>query len=103
MASEATLQKLFQACKKSPTFEGKTDEQIWKTCLKYRNKSDSEIRTAIGNIRSKDWESRKKSETQRAAMEQNKEKMLKLHEDEAIEHEEDQKTADNVLEEFFNS
>jgi len=102
MASEEILRKLFKACKKSPSFTGQTDDQIWKICNKYKDKSDSEIKTAIGNLRSKDWGSKKKSAIQQQILVQNKEKILKLHDEEAVTYEEDQKNANNILEEFFN-
>ncbi len=103
MASEAVLKELFQVSKASSSFKGISDEDIWKACLSYKDRSDDDIRTAMANIQKKDQEAGDKSDEQQKRIEDNKEKMIALHHQEEIEHEKEERDAEKVLEDLFNS
>jgi hypothetical protein len=101
MASEAILKNLFELAKSSTVFQGMSDDDIWKACLKYKDRPDDDIEVAMENIRSKDREATQQAELQREKMEENKEKMEAMHQQEASDRLEDAKNADKILEEFF--
>lgn len=103
MASEVVLKELFQVSKASSQFKGMSDDDIWKACKTYSDRSDEDIRTAMDNIRNKDQEAVDKSEEQQIKIEQGKEKMIALHQQEAVDREKDGQDAEKVLDELFNS
>lgn len=103
MASEAVLKELFEVAKTSPQFKGMSENDIWEACQAYTDRSDEDIRIAMGNMQKKDQKAVDKAGEQKRKIEENKEKMIALHEQEAIDHKKDEQSAEKVLEELFNS
>ncbi len=103
MASEAVLKELFEVAKASNQFKGMSDEEIQKACIAYKDRSDENIRTAMSNIQEKDQNEAVESEDQQAKIEQNKEKMVVMHQQEAVDHKKDEQDAEKILEGLFNS
>lgn len=103
MASEEILKKLFAVAKESSSFKGMSDDEVWKACLAYKERSDGDIQIAIKNIQGKDTEKEKKAEEAREAIERGNEKLAHLKEEEEVEREKDDVNADKILEEYFNS
>lgn len=103
MASEAVLKELFQVSKDSPQFKDISDEDVWKACLSYKDRSDESIRTAMSNIQKKDHKAVDESAQQQEKIEKGKEKMIAMHKQEAVDHKKDEQDAEKVLEELFNS
>ena len=103
MASEAILKELFEVAKGSTVFKGMTDENVWNACLKYEDRSDSDIQIAMQNIQAKDVAKAEESNKIQEQIQANKKKLEAMHQQEVTEHQEDEKNANNVLEEFFSS
>lgn len=101
MASEQILQKLFKVAKGSTVFQGMSEDDIWKACLKYKDRPDDDIEVAIENIHGKDQEAAEESELLKEKMEENKERIATLHQQEAQDRLQDEKDADKILEELF--
>lgn len=102
MASEAVLRELFQVAKASRVFRGKTEEELWKACQAYSNRSDEDIHIAMNNILKKDADTEKKIHEQKNKLIQGKEKIMKLHEQETDDRHQDEQRAEKILEELFN-
>lgn len=102
MASEEVLKQLFETAKTSGSFKGMSESEIWDACLAYKNRSDSDIRIAMENIRKKDAELYEKAKKQRGMVEESKKKLIDLKEKEDEERQKDSITAEKVIEDFFN-
>lgn len=103
MASEAVLKELFAVAKASRQFNGMSDKDIWNACLAYKERSDQDMRLAMQNIREKDQRLQVVSVEKQEKLEKGKEKILAMHEKEIIDHSEDEKNAEETLEDFFGS
>ncbi|MBU0706500.1 hypothetical protein KJ657_02830 [Patescibacteria group bacterium] len=101
MASEAVLKELFQVSMASSAFKGISKEDVWNACLAYKDRSDEDIGIAMDNIRKKDQAIIDKADEQKKHLEQNKEKMAALHEEEAGDRKQDEQNAEKILEELF--
>lgn len=102
MASEAILKELFEVSKASGLFAGITHDEIWKACIAYQDRPDSDIHIAMENIREKDGEALAKSQEGRQKLELSKEKMIALQKEEASDRQEDERNAEEVLAILFN-
>lgn len=103
MASESVLQQLFQASKASSSFKGMSEEDIWKACLKYKEKPDEIINNAISILHQRDEKEAQKDKMGQEKLEKGKAKMIELHKQEASDRIEDAKNAEEILEELFKS
>ena len=56
MASEWKIKELFELSKSSKFFSGLKDEDVWKACQDYSDRSDEEIDQAMQRIKQKDVE-----------------------------------------------
>lgn len=101
MASEAILKELFETSKASVSFKGMKEDDIWNACLKYKDKSDEIIRSAINILHNRDDEAAEKVEMEKKKLEEGHEKMVKLHEQEVADREKDAKDAEKMLDELF--
>ena len=102
MASESVLKELFQLSKFSPQFKGIADDDIWKACLSYKERSDDDIRIAMGNIKKKDQLALNEEAEKQAHLEQGKKKIVALRKQEEGDRKKDSQDAEKVLEELFN-
>lgn len=102
MASEQILKELFQVAKGSTSFKGMSDDDIWNACKNYSDRPDSDIQIAMENIKKKDDEAVEKSEKQKESLQQGREKMTVLHEQEVSEREKDSQSAEEVLANLFD-
>ena len=102
MASEAVLKELFQVAKASSSFKGMSDNDVWKACLAYGDRSDGDIRIAMDNIRKEDQEEVAKAQVGIQKLEQGKEKILSLHKKEAGDRQKDERKADQILDDLFS-
>jgi len=103
MASEAVLKELLEVSKGASAFKGMSEDDIWKACLAYKDRSDEDIRAAMENIQAKDQAAEDASAEKQRHLEEGKAKMIALHHQEEIEHEKDERDAEKILEELFNS
>lgn len=101
MASEAVLKELFQVAKASSSFKGLSDDEVWKACLAYKDRSDGDIQIAMENIRKKDRAVEEKAKEGRQKLEQGKEKMMTLKQKEAGDRQNDAESADSLLANLF--
>lgn len=102
MASESTLQALFQIAKTSLYFKGLTEEDIWKACLNYQDRTDTDIQIAMQNIQAEDQKILAETEKNQNKIIENQEKIQTLRKEEGFDHQEDEETASNVLDDFFD-
>lgn len=103
MASEAVLKELFQVAKASQQFSGMSDKDIWNACLSHKDNSDDEMYAAMENIRTKDQGLKAESAEKQNKLEEGKQKMIVLHEEEEVERQKDAQDAEDILDELFNS
>jgi len=94
MASEAVLKELFQVAKGSRQFAGMSDKDIWNACLAYKDRSEEDMRKAMENIRNKDQRLRNERGKKQEKLELGKEKMIALHQQEAVDHKKDERDAE---------
>ena len=102
MASEAVLKELFQVAKSSRQFKGISDNDIWKACLAYKDRSDEHIRIAMENIQKKDQEAEAKLQEKKDQLEKGKEKVMALHQQEAGDRQKDTQNAEEILADLFS-
>ncbi len=102
MASESTLQQLFTLAKTSLYFEGLGEKEIWNACLKYKDRSDEDIQIAMENIRNQDEKIRQDSNEKQSLLSENKQKMVELRQNEAQDRAEDERGAEDILDDLFN-
>ena len=103
MASETVLKELFKVAKISSAFKGVSDEEVWKACQAYSERTDEDIHIAISNIRKKDAELKNKSEEEKERLEKGKKKVIALHKKEEVDRRVDNENAEKILESLFNS
>jgi DNA-binding transcriptional MerR regulator len=102
MASEKAMNDLFSAARQSTSFNGMTNQQIQQACQKYSERPDGDIYTAIENIKRREQEKMNSSAVRQKKLKENMDKLAEMKELEAKEHNEDLKTADQILENLFN-
>ena len=103
MASEAILKQLFEVAKASLYFKGLSEEDIWKACESYQDRSDEDIEVAMQNIRAEDEKILAERDLKKNQMESNKARMGALREEEALDRRNDESNASEILDNFFNS
>jgi len=100
MASKQILEKLFSIAKHSLYFAEFKENDIWKSCLEYRDRSDREINQAIVNIQTQDQQIKIKhaqKATQIAIRKKN------LHIAEESQQKQDLTRAEKLLKTIFNN
>jgi len=102
MASEAAILKLFETAKASGQFAGMAEKDIQKACLAYKDRPDRDIWRAIGNIKEKDEDEEYESAKKQAKLEQGKQKMVTMRKEEAIDHKQDERKAESLLQDLFS-
>ena len=102
MASEKTIQKLYETALGSSSFKGMSKEDIWKACLTYQDRNDKSVEMTIGNIMKKGEEESAESENKQEMMEKGHEIVQVLREKEEAERLQDSQNAEKILEDFFN-
>ncbi len=100
MASKQILEKLFNIAKHSLYFAEFKENDIWKSCLEYQDRSDREINQAIINIQTQDQqiEIRQIKKTAKTRLQKKN-----LHIAEASQQKQDLTRAEKLLKTIFNN
>lgn len=101
MASEGKIKELFELSKSAKFFSGLKEEDVWKACQDYSDRSDGEIDQAMQRIKEKDVEIEKvEGQKQKAVIEQRGkgEEFKKMEVEERVSEE---KTAEKLLDQLM--
>lgn len=101
MAAENVLKKLLEAAKGSASFAGMKEEDIWKACQSYADRSDADVEEAIRRIGSKEVEMKNAADAKAKHLQELHEQGIALHEQEERERVADIAKAERMLEQLF--
>lgn len=102
MASENILKKLLEEAKKSTSFAGMKEEDIWQACQAYADRPDEDIEVAISKIKMRDLQVQKDEIEKHHVADLKKAEQVKMHQEEEQERSQEIRKADDLLKELFN-
>lgn len=101
MASEGKIKELFELSKSAKFFSGLKEEDVWKACQDYSDRSDGEIDQAMQRIKEKDVEIKMVEEQKQKAVVEQKDKDEELKKMEVEERVSEEKTAEKLLDQLM--
>ena len=101
MASEGKIKELFELSKSSKFFFGLNDDDVWKACQDYGDRSDEEIDQAMKKIGLKDLEISQTEMSKQEDVIKQKSKGEELKKMEVEERASEKRTAEKLLDELM--